>query len=662
MAATADISNKQIAQLQRTLLDIAHNNNKLRKLPREDRMAGTPLDNSPEFESLLEACRRGDLKTCHELIISGVNINGRDRYDYTPLILASICGHFELVKLLLDYGALAERNTFQGERCIYGALTLQIRNLLLSYDFSKATDPLREWSGHVNSLRDGEGANAPDFTLNIGGTAESVSIEVHRFVLAARSPFFRDMLAKEPALRSWTLKEEHVKDSVAKAEISHSLPADAPSRAESLHIVQRFLYFDQIPDNFLRDPELVSGCHVLAVAFELPGLTAILDVGDQPNSARKMHQDQVNHAQMQFNKFFAQHIMANKFVVAEEDLDSLQWTYENPAMADVLVRVMVLEEEEKKEQQDDSDEEDLEGVFPEEAKGTVDTETEAQEETADQEEAPCKWVLYPAHKAILTRSTYFKTLFASPFAETRTGSILPILRLECAPVTLEVILANLYFEKGEISLPYSLDLLYAADALFLDKLVNKAALTISSQGMANSNVWVDRTHCHVPRQSAHQQARKKGGDEGTMGIDIYEIIHAAWDLRVHRLEEFAARFFASRLEDYIDEPEFAAIIKESAGRVKNRQATDTIELLDDIRHYIEDRFRMRFQDLSLVMARDPLQRQRIEAEEKQAKKRKTAIQTLSGEMAEDEFTADDMNYNFLLNKIDALLERLNLDA
>lgn len=87
MAAAAEISNKQVSQLQRTLLDIAKNNNKLRKIPREDRMAGTPLDNSPEFESLLDACRRGDLKTCHELIISGVNINGRDRYDYTPLIL-----------------------------------------------------------------------------------------------------------------------------------------------------------------------------------------------------------------------------------------------------------------------------------------------------------------------------------------------------------------------------------------------------------------------------------------------------------------------------------------------------------------------------------------------------------------------------------------------
>ena len=46
-----------------------------------------PLDNSEEFSKLCEACRRGDLKVCHETITEGANINARDRFDYTPLIL-----------------------------------------------------------------------------------------------------------------------------------------------------------------------------------------------------------------------------------------------------------------------------------------------------------------------------------------------------------------------------------------------------------------------------------------------------------------------------------------------------------------------------------------------------------------------------------------------
>ena len=46
-----------------------------------------PLDLSEDFRILCIAARRGDLKTCHEKITAGVNINARDLFDYTPLIL-----------------------------------------------------------------------------------------------------------------------------------------------------------------------------------------------------------------------------------------------------------------------------------------------------------------------------------------------------------------------------------------------------------------------------------------------------------------------------------------------------------------------------------------------------------------------------------------------
>lgn len=105
-----------------------------------------PLDFSENFQRLCAACRRGDLKVCQEMIQEGANINAKDQYDYTPLILvsrfivkatepclatfpfvsvtnsvtcekASLCGHYEVVQLLLESGALCERDTFQGERC-----------------------------------------------------------------------------------------------------------------------------------------------------------------------------------------------------------------------------------------------------------------------------------------------------------------------------------------------------------------------------------------------------------------------------------------------------------------------------------------------------------------------------------------------------------------
>lgn len=49
----------------------------------------SPLDSSSEFQKLCNACRIGDLKGCQEAIATGVNINARDHFDYTPLILVS---------------------------------------------------------------------------------------------------------------------------------------------------------------------------------------------------------------------------------------------------------------------------------------------------------------------------------------------------------------------------------------------------------------------------------------------------------------------------------------------------------------------------------------------------------------------------------------------
>lgn len=48
-----------------------------------------PLDQSEAFNHFLLACRMGDLKKCQEMISAGININGKDRFDYTPLIIVN---------------------------------------------------------------------------------------------------------------------------------------------------------------------------------------------------------------------------------------------------------------------------------------------------------------------------------------------------------------------------------------------------------------------------------------------------------------------------------------------------------------------------------------------------------------------------------------------
>ncbi|KAL8714984.1 MAG: hypothetical protein Q9225_006452 [Loekoesia sp. 1 TL-2023] len=177
-----------------------------------------PLDLSEGFNKLCEACRRGDLKLCQEMITDGVNINARDRFGK-----ASLCGHYEVVRLLLESGALCERDTFQGERCLYNALNDRIRNLLLSYDYSKSTDPLQPFAAHITSLLSRDEPQTSDILV----TAVGESFHLHKFVLAARSPYFRKKLSVAPETSSWKIP-----------------PATPP---QAFGIAMRYVYLGEIP-------------------------------------------------------------------------------------------------------------------------------------------------------------------------------------------------------------------------------------------------------------------------------------------------------------------------------------------------------------------------------------------------------------------------------
>lgn len=73
-----------------------------------------------QFEELCFACRIGDLPNVDRLIAAGVNLNAVDKFDNSPLFLASLCGHEEVVRLLLKSGAICDRDRYEGARCIYG--------------------------------------------------------------------------------------------------------------------------------------------------------------------------------------------------------------------------------------------------------------------------------------------------------------------------------------------------------------------------------------------------------------------------------------------------------------------------------------------------------------------------------------------------------------
>ncbi|KAI0130150.1 BTB/POZ domain-containing protein [Xylariales sp. AK1849] len=617
-----------------------------------------PLDLSADFNELLASCRRGDLKRTQELISAGVNINGKDQFDYTPLIIASLCGHFELVQLLLESGALAERDTFQGERCIYNALNDRIRNLLLQYDYSKSTDPLQPWAAHITGLLSRDTPRTSDITI-----ISSESFQLHKFLLSARTPYFQKKLADAPETTSW------------------KLPPSVP--AESFQVVMRYLYLGDLPRELVgpwstvTEEEVLTGIDKISKQLEVTQLWEAILTGNDRRLARQRHQDEVARAAEQVGGFFQEKILAHKMVVDTRKVQDVKWQHDNSLFSDCLLRA-------------DEAGSDEEGTDQQEPLNGIPIGPGAESRSSNDERKPKRSLLYPVHKAILIRSPYFETMFSSQFMEAQASEHLHIIKVDCLPEVLEIILAFLYTEKVECPLELGLDLLYASDMLFLDKLKSKAAIAISTLGSGNNNVLVDRTHT--------QEDGGEADDVEIEPINVYDVIHAAWDLKVQRLETFAGRYIAYRLEDYIDEEEFAELIQESASRLKRREETDTIELLDDIRYYLSERFRLRFEDAGLdemldeegeidpavvealsgtaaangqvpvtVPKEEPgdelsKNAKAVEEAQEEMKVNSGVVRTLDGELVDDEFSSDAINYQILLQKIDGMLEKLKLDA
>lgn len=535
-----------------------------------------PLDLSESFCRLCEACRRGDLKVCQEMITEGANINARDQFDYTPLILvrtfvrllssprvrvalitdagyykASLCGHFEVVQLLLESGALCERDTFQGERCLYNALNDKIRNLLLSYDYSKATDPLQPLASHITSLLTRDHPQTSDISVT---TAEK-TFNLHKFVLSARSPYFRKKLSQAPETASW------------------KLPPTVPLPAFETAI--RYVYFGEIPNDIGGGPgtgftedEVLQGVDRISRQLEVQGLWEGLLEGADRRLARQRRTEEVEKGRDQLEAWYRDSVLKHKVFVDTEKADGVRWDRDNGIFADALLRADEAQDNGESDQKKDGAATPptrntlgpLNGI----PVGPVALASRSPSRMRKRRQS----TLFPVHRAMLLRSEFFLTMFSSSFREAQHSDHLQIIPIDCSPDVLEVVLTFLYTEKADFSLDLAIDVLFAADLLLIEKLKIKAAVVISTLG--------NGTMSQIP---ARLDTAEVAPEQET--IDIYDVIRAGWLTRVPRLEEFGARYFAYRLENYIDEDDFADLIRESAARIKGRQETDSIELIDE---------------------------------------------------------------------------------
>ena len=461
-----------------------------------------------------------------------------------------MCGHFEVVQLLLESGALCERDTFQGERCLYNALNDRIRNLLLSYDYSKSTDPLQPFAAHITSLL----ARTHPQTSDILVTGAGTTFLLHKFVLSTRSPYFSKKLSNAPDTTTW------------------KLPAAIPPQAFDIAI--RYIYLGETPNDVGGGPgtgfseeEVVEGLDKISRHLEIRRLwDDVLEAGDL-RVARQRRIDEIERGRDQLEAWFEEKVIKHKVIIDTSRANDVKWDRNNGIFADVLLRA-------------DESTDDIETCKP-----AIEPRIQPQRNgpshgipvgpMAQASRSPSrtrkstKSVLFPVHRAMLTRSEFFLTMFSSGFREAQDTEHLQIIPIDCSPEVLEIVIRFLYTEKVGFSLGVAIDVLFAADLLLIEKLKHKAAVVISTLG----NGSMSRI---PPRLAAAENGFPEEDD-----LDIYDVVRAGWLTRVPRLEEFGARYFAYRLEDYIDKDEFSDLVKESAARIKGRQETDTIELLDE---------------------------------------------------------------------------------
>ncbi|CAN6645702.1 hypothetical protein TRVA0_021S01046 [Trichomonascus vanleenenianus] len=475
------------------------------------------------FVELCQACRSGDLEQVEKLVSFGAHLNAIDEFDYSPLILASLCGHLEVVKYLLEKGAVCDRDTFQGERCLYGALNDTIRQLLLKFDISKAVDTAQPFVAHVSSFLS---KRPPLDTHDIEFVAlDGAVFKLHRFILALQSDYFADHL--QGAWKNKKSVELKISDSSA------------------FNYVLRYIYlYDQL---LPRDEYTLNEILKIARKLRLQGLVDDLEYArkdleeraakNRLFKSRDQRESDMWKARTKFELLLEKEVLGSRKTFGPYDDDLSQEDFEQfrnlPSAPDAILCLIIEHEND---------------------------DLEVKEETVH---------YYPAHKTMLVRSEYYLTMFTSSFSEgVADSNQLPVITLPVANVrTAELVLTYLYTDRVTVPIEEAMNVMYAANLLLLDRLKSLAAITITNCGS------------NLPKS-----------------LPIYSVLRAGWTLRIDRLEKYVARLIADRLEEFVADERFKLIVQESAERIFERQETDTIELIDDIRYYLAKKYGIIFGD------------------------------------------------------------------
>ncbi|RUP49104.1 hypothetical protein BC936DRAFT_143285 [Jimgerdemannia flammicorona] len=502
------------------------------------------------FDELCGACRVGDREKVESLVSNfAAPINLVDEWQCSPLYWACLCGHYEVVRYLLENGAKCDRNTFQGERCLYGALTKQIRDLLLSYKLSKAIDKRQPYLYFLSQLQDHPKDYFPDITFKVrvpldlddlhhpsssGSLVLYRDFPAHRSVLATRSSYFARQLATR-----WR----------GESEVRMGKMLVHPACFEA---VLRYLYVGHPTE---LEPALANEMMFVCDQLALPELREkyIKEKEDQEgkkSAVREAEAEDVVRIQADFGRFLREMVFRAVGRIVDGDGEELKGIQEVP---------------ESDEEDYDYDYNDnpqsltvvLDDLADNSNSGTPFDPTQTHADIAIRIDD----TIFLCHKAFLLRSEYFTVMFNGAFTESAMapatiiykanpsslsalGTLtLPLITLHAlAPATFRVCLEFLYTDRCGIEPEVAYDVLMTADMLLLDRLKAIASITITN----------------TPNPDKR---------------DVYRLARVAVDLRVDRLEQWCAKWFADHLDEVLEEAEFAELVRESAEGIKARQET-----------------------------------------------------------------------------------------
>jgi len=460
---------------------------------------GSPI-HKPNSSDIFNSCRRGDLDRVRYLTEEKeINLNVRDIWDSTPLYYACLCGHLEVVQYLLENGSTCDASTFDGERCIYGALTDQIRKALMSYSVLSTSVKRRE--GFQEFLRRLlEDGNNTDISFQLH---DGTWFRAHRFLLAARSSYFEEQLDSRWGNLEIVSVHNKLVDCVAFRKI-----------IEWLYIGQAKLTIPQ-SDDVLR---LCKQCKLAQLKEEVE--CAITKANSFVSTKRGI---KIRNIQVE-SPYSRESLQQDLFLLSQQ---TIPIDYQSQNAINILWRELPMSPRSSN------------------CEKYADINFDVQSN------------IFCCHKAMFwTRSEYFRALIDDHFhegswdAETARATI-PINHVE--PEIFAVVVSHVYSNVQQIDTENVYDVLEAADIFLLPDLKRQCGAFLENY-LEISNV-----------------------------IDL---VNTARLFVLPRLEHACVEFIAKNIDEIVSDPKFRDLVQEDAKAILNRQETDSVDIIDEIRYVL----------------------------------------------------------------------------